>query len=176
MAPVDSRVTSLENSVTGLQRDVSDLSGRMSRLEDRRPSNQITALGDSAKASHKAKRRAPAHRVAKAENSVNHVQVEGGRASRVVIVGGASAVSAPAGASVKEMPAGWWEKQQKEQKEKAAAAPSCNLQAIVPGRFWVKTADGTFASYGEGDTWNGSRVEAVTPDRGVKVNGTWTCN
>lgn len=56
-------------------------------------------------------------------------------------------------------------------KDKAAdAAPvvSCHLAAIVPDRAWVKHPDGSFTTYGVGDTSpNGARITAISPDAGI---------
>src|SRR5690606_20282133 len=54
-------------------------------------------------------------------------------------------------------------------------APSqCDIQAIVQGRVWIKRPDGSFMSYGEGDSWNnGAIIRAIDPQRGVNVDGRW---
>ena len=49
------------------------------------------------------------------------------------------------------------------------SAQRCAVQSIIPGRAWVKASDGSFQSYGAGDTWtNGATISDIDPQYGIK--------
>ena len=150
LAPIDGRVTNLESETATLKKDVTRLDRSVSQLLANRPSARTAS----------APRRQPA-----APRPVNSVRVEPRVAppvSRVIIEGGeARAAQAPqyAAAPTPEADGG-----------------SCQIQAIVQGRVWVKASDGSFSSFGEGDSWsNGQRIEAIDPQKGVRVGSRWIC-
>lgn len=52
----------------------------------------------------------------------------------------------------------------------------CSIASIQPGRFWVRSDDGSFSTYGVDDRIGGGRVTRVDPDAGVFVDGRrWNC-
>lgn len=182
LAPIDGRVTNLEGQVSTLNTRVDEISRRVDGLADRpRNSNSINV----SQAPRRAARSTPARSQAPARSN-NYVRLSNNNprveppVSRVVIVaqgspahqammedaGSSVRTTSSAGADVRDVPAS----------APVASAPSCDLQAIVPGRAWVKNSDGSFASYGEGDTWNGQTVGTIDPARGVKVGNRWVCN
>jgi hypothetical protein len=58
-----------------------------------------------------------------------------------------------------------------------AAAASCSIRSIQPGRVWIRRANGSFATYGVGDTLpDGRRVDSIDPNAGVMAGGrSWNC-
>lgn len=173
LAPIDGRVTTLEGQVSTLTTRVDEISKRVDGLADRPRSNSVNVGSAPRRAAAPARKKAaPANYVRVASEPRVAPPV-----SRVVIVSqGSNAHQAIAsGAPVDEV---------LRQYQPVAApdpvaskpVPSCDLQAIVPGRVWVKNADGSFASYGEGETWNGQTVGQIDPARGVSLGGRWICN
>ena len=57
------------------------------------------------------------------------------------------------------------------------ASEACRLGAVLPGRAWIKRADGSFETYGVGDTLpDGKVVSAISPEKGIQVGGQrWAC-
>lgn len=53
----------------------------------------------------------------------------------------------------------------------------CNVGAVLQGRAWVKKNDGSFETYGVGDTLpDGKVVSGISPERGIQVGGqAWKC-
>jgi hypothetical protein len=170
LAPIDGRVTTLENGFKGLQSTVSDLSGKVDRLLDRPSNSNAIPVSRPAKKRvyHAPKKAKPANYVRSADSIAVQPPV-----SRVVIVSSSAQAEAYRAQNnmVRVDPV-----RSVEAPVAEVAAPRCNLQAIVPGRVWVKNADGSFASYGEGDRWAGRSVGTIDPARGVQLDARWTCN
>ena len=53
----------------------------------------------------------------------------------------------------------------------------CKVGAILQGRAWVKKGDGSFETYGVGDTLpDGKVISGISPERGIQVGGqAWKC-
>lgn len=150
LAPIDSRVTSLEKKFSGLERSVKRLQAWVSNNEDK-PAQRSAPARSTPRVSP-----APAVRV---PPPVSRVIIEDGRVSHV------------------ERPRSElrWERQAPAQVAHVPAE-SCDIQAIVQGRVWVKRQDGSFVSYGEGDAWqNGAIISGIDPQRGINVDGRWIC-
>ena len=193
LAPIDGRVTTLEGQVSSLTNRVDEIGSRVDRLMDRpRNDNSIHVSNAPKPAPRRAVRKAPAK--PKQNNYVRMADAPSPKVappvSRVVIVTQGSDAhqamvrqgTAPATAttdSFRTVSASRDENPGDEVRHTATTAPtspSCNLQAIVPGRVWVKNTDGSFASFGEGDAWNGQTVDTIDPARGVKLGDRWVCN
>lgn len=59
----------------------------------------------------------------------------------------------------------------------APRPPRCTVSAVVPGRVWLRRADGTYVTYGVGDSLpDGARVTRIAEDGAVfTAGGPWTC-
>lgn len=54
---------------------------------------------------------------------------------------------------------------------------ACSIRSIQPGRVWIRRANGSFATYGVGDSLpDGRRVDSIDPNAGVQADGrAWNC-
>ena len=171
LAPIDSRVTTLEKDVASLRTSVEDIKSKVDRLLDRPTSNAVSTRSTSTAPRRKAATQSAPRRQA-ANNYVRSAEANPRvepPVSRVVIVPSAHHETVPSVHHTAEHIA-------PQTSTVSSSSLSCDLQAIVPGRVWVKNADGSFASYGEGETWGGKTVGTIDPARGVEIGGRWICN
>lgn len=161
LAPIDTRVTTLEGKVSNLENSFSDLNKKVNQLSDR-PVNRNAIKPDTTvrQANTQRRRSNNTNRQRVAQNRVNSSQnyIKITETNMPVT----NAYHQEVSVSV--------------EKTVTRAGRDCNVQAIVPGRVWVKNADGSFASYGEGEMMNGYSIQKIDPSRGVQAGGRWICN
>ena len=148
LAPIDSRVSKLEKKFSGLEKTVRNI--------------QATLGMSSGKSSKQAKARSyDRPRSTEVRISSPVVRAVSPPVSRVIIEDGrSSSYSEPV----------------RMETQPSYSSDSCNAQAIVQGRVWIKRADGSFVSFGEGDAWtDGSVIQSIDPARGVNAGGRWVC-
>ena len=150
LAPIDSRVAKLEKKFSGLEKTVRSI--------------QAT-LGMSSGSSKKSARSYDRPRSTEIQISAPVRRVASPPVSRVIIEDGRSSSYATESVRI-EAP----------QSQPSYGNDSCNAQAIVQGRVWIKRQDGSFVSFGEGDRWtDGSVIQSIDPARGVNAGGRWIC-
>ena len=170
LAPVEVRVSKLEKKFTTLEKTVQNIQSYVG-MKGGKSGKSGNSRSAHASSRPKATPKKNSRSTVKIENSQSQVYVEGpARApvSRVIID------QRPYNGN------GGGERYDDRGSYSAAPAErnsgSCNAQAIVQGRVWVKRPDGSFVSYGEGDTWsNGGVIQSIDPSRGIQVNGRWLC-
>jgi hypothetical protein len=92
--------------------------------------------------------------------SSNRIEILDGPASSAVVIARPSAVPASAPAL---SPA-------------AHQKTSCNVSSALRGRAWIKKGDGSFASYGVGDTLPDGKTISDITENGIFVKGrAWSC-
>lgn len=152
LAPIDSRVTALEKKVGKLVRDVTNIQSWMKGSAAPAPKARAQARPARSNNTVRVQSRDP-YDGRPVSPPVSRVIIEDG----TVRAANNEAVVAPVRPAYDAM-------------------SSCNVQAIVQGRVWIKRADGSFVSYGEGDAWtNGRTIHQIDPARGVLVDGQWMC-
>jgi hypothetical protein len=181
--PIDGRVTTLEGRVGSLEGTVNGIQSKLSERSAMSASSVETAPAQAAAAqahahhhrSHywsRAKRNGSSS--ARRGRSSNQLEVisssDGSRSSHsryainMSVQPPSQTMSAQSyGAEVVGQPT---------QALQHAQHNTCNLQAIVPGRAWVKLENGDFAVYSVGDAWSdGVRIAQIDPTLGVVTEG-----
>lgn len=135
---------------SAVRTEIAPLSARVAVLEDRM--NRRDARGSTMSAPPKASVESqPVKPVAKApsRNSARSAE-RSHRANRLEVL------AATGSAASSNMPS-------------PKSAQHCAVQSIIPGRAWIKASDGSFQSYGAGDTWtNGATISDIDPQYGIK--------
>lgn len=148
LAPIDSRVSKLEKKFSGLEKTVRNIQATLG-MSFEKSSKQAKARSYDRPRSTEVRISSPVVRAV--SPPVSRVIIEDGRSS---------SYSEPV----------------RMETQPSYSSDSCNAQAIVQGRFWIKRADGSFVSFGEGDTWtDGSVIQSIDPARGVNAGGRWIC-
>lgn len=162
LSPLDGRVTTLEGKVDTLEKTVARIDSQlknMPRASTSRSSSSSTSSKPST--STRSTRSTRSDNVIRVAPPVSRVQLDSN--GHVISVTNNPSSNQPVTVT------------QVASKVAASPSQSCDVQAIVPGRVWVKNPDGSFQSYGEDDKWNGQSIESIDPNRGIKAGGKWHC-
>lgn len=153
------------DAIRPLQVQVDNIDKRVSRLETgRAPAAAPKAATPRAQSTRPARRPVAAPK--------RHATPAAAPVNRIEVLDAAPAVAAPSARVAPVAPA-------------PAAAPvslsqqkvECKVGAILQGRAWVKKGDGSFETYGVGDTLpDGKVISGISPERGIQVGGqSWKC-
>lgn len=162
LSPLDGRVTALEGKVGTLEKTVARIDNELKNLPSQAPApRQSRSSSSTSTRSSTPSTTRSSDNIIRVAPPVSRAQIDS--SGRVISVTNNPSVSRSVSTPVAKVAA------------EVTQSTTCNIQAIVPGRVWVKNADGTFQSFGEDDKWNGQDIESIDPNRGVKAGGKWHC-
>lgn len=159
LAPIDGRVTKLEQDVGSLKSAVEKIQQNLGLSGSKKPvTKKKVAMKKKPATSTKSAKKEPAASAPSTARPPVSTFIVDPVTGRVVSSSGQASVE-PA------------------QEQPKQASSSCTIEAIIPGRAWVKTSSNDLTSFGEGEKWiDGRLIDQIDPTQGIMVAGSWVCN
>jgi hypothetical protein len=187
LAPIDARVSKLETGMSSLRSDVDRLTGKVFgskplSSKSTEASGKVSS-GKKGSSVHHARSKAS---VRAASDRDDFIFVAGSAAARAHAAGQDSSRTLPRGPvsrivlEARQVPVHRAPMVRSTPKAVAVSAPAapafqCKTQAITDGQVWIRNDDGSFSSFGVGDSFAGGTIKEIVRDRGVLVGAKWLC-